>query len=163
MSIPQLAIDRYLRLRHKSDDLFAARREAQEAWMQERTEVGRLEGHIRSAYPNLHIEIDNAGTVTHTEYLPGQLRMAGHAILSDGGRNRKTRMNLEPGTEQNVQLLLAARRRLAQADTRRQHLNETGNGLAQLVEECETALRRRGWRPSGGAEVRGSGIIGVAR
>ena len=66
MSIWQLAIDRYLRLRHKSDDLFAARREAQEAWMHERSEVGRLEGSIRSAYPNLHIEIDDGGTVTTT-------------------------------------------------------------------------------------------------
>jgi hypothetical protein len=163
MDIPQVAIDRFHRLQHKFEDLLAARREAQEAWMRERTEVGRLDSFIRSAYPNLHIEIDDTGTVTHTEYLPGQLRMAGHAILSDGGRNRKTIMKLEPGTEQNVRLLLAARRRLAQADVRRQHLNETGNGLGQLVEECETALRRRGWRPSGGTEVFGSGLIGVAR
>jgi hypothetical protein len=163
MGIPQTAIDRFHRLQHKVDDLLAARREAQEAWMRERSEVGRLDGFIRSAYPNLHVEIDDAGTITHTEHLPGQLRMAGHAILSDGSRNRKTVMRADSGTSQNVQLLLAARRRLAQADARRQHLNETGNGLGQLVEECETALRRRGWRPSGGAEVRGSGIIGVAR
>jgi hypothetical protein len=50
--------------------------------------------------------------------------------------------------------LLAARRRLKQAEAHRQRLNSSGNGLLQLVEACQKELQRRGWAPSGMAEVR---------
>jgi hypothetical protein len=91
MSIPQLAIDRYLRLRHKSDDLFAARREAHEAWMQERGEVGRLDSHIRSLFPSVHVEVDGDGIVSQIEFVPGQPRQVGHAFIPVDGRHRPWR------------------------------------------------------------------------
>jgi hypothetical protein len=164
MPIPQTAIDRYLRLRHKSDDLFAARREAQEAWQHERNEVGRLDGHVQGLFPNRHIEIDAAGNVAQVDILPGQLRWVGISVIPDDGQRRKTALKLDAGTQHAVSLLLAARRRLAQADAHRQRLNATGDGLAQLAEECLQALLHRGWRPSGANMVHGSaGIIGVAR
>jgi hypothetical protein len=163
MPIPQLAIDRYLRLRHKSDDLFAARREAHEAWMHERNEVGRLDSHIRSIFPSLHIEIDDAGNVSQIEFVPGQPRQVGHAFIPVDSRHRKTPLRVDPGVQHTIQLLLAARRRLAQAEAHRQRLSATGDGGAVLAEECLKALQERGWRPSGASEARGFGIVGVAR
>jgi hypothetical protein len=163
MDIPQLAIDRYLRLRQKSDDLFAARREAHEAWMHERNEVGRLDSHVRSLFPSRHIEIDDAGNVSQIEILPGQPRQVGHAFIPVDSRHRKTPLRVDPGLEHTIQLLLAARRRLAQADAHRQRLSATGNGVAVLAEECLKVLQQSGWRASGVSEARGFGIVGVAR
>jgi hypothetical protein len=163
MPIPQLAIDRYLRLRQKSDDLFSARREAQEAWLHERGEVGRLDSHIRSIFPSLHIEIDDAGNVSQIEFVPGQPRQVGHAFIPIDSRHRKTPLRVDPGMQHTLQLLLAARRRLAQAEAHRQRVNATGNGVAALAEECLKALQERGWRPSGASEARGFGIAGVVR
>jgi hypothetical protein len=163
MVIPQLAIDRYLRLRHKSDDLFAARREAQEVWLHERGEVGRLDSHIRSLFPGRHIEIDDAGNVSQIEVMPGQLLQVGSAFLPADSRHRKTPLRIDAGLQHTVQLLLAARRRVAQADAHRQRLSATGDGVAVLAEECLKALRERGWRPSGVSEARGLEIVGVAR
>jgi hypothetical protein len=163
MGIPQLAIDRYLRLRQKSDDLFAARREAQEAWLHEHGEVGRLDSHIRSLFVGRHIEIDDAGNVSQVEFVPGQPHQVGHAFIPVDGRYRRTPLRVDPGVQHTIQLLLAARSRLAQADVHRQRLNAADNGVAVLAEECLKVLQQRGWRSSGGSEVRGSGIIGVAR
>jgi hypothetical protein len=163
MDIPQLAIDRYLSLRQKSDDLFAARREAQEAWLHERSEVGRLDSHVRSLFPGRHIEIDDAGNISQIEFVPGQPIQVGHAFIPADGRRRKTPLRVDPGVQHTIQLLLAARRRVAQADAHRQRLNAAGNGVAVLAEECLKALQERGWRPSGASEARGFGIVGVAR
>jgi hypothetical protein len=162
MGIPQQAIDRYLRLEQKADDLRAARMEAYRVWEHAREEAARLDGSVRSCFPGLHVEIDDDGTVYHTEFRPGQPRMVGHAILRDGDRHHKRVVGIDAGTQQRIQVLLAARRRLSQANEHRQRLDATGHGLSRLVEQCEKALRRRGWTPSGGREMTGSGA-GVAR
>ena len=106
MAIPQLAIDRYLRLRHKSDDLFAARREAQEAWMHERSEVGRLEGSFRSLFPSLHIEIDDAGNITQIEFCPASLAWLGTRSLPVDSRHRKTPLRVDAGTSSTFSFCL---------------------------------------------------------
>jgi hypothetical protein len=157
MSIPQQAIDRYLRLEQKADDLRAARMEAYRAWEHAREEAGRLDGSVKSCFPGLHVEIDDDGTAYRIEFRPGQARFVGHAILRDGDRHHKRVVGIDAGTQQRIQVLLAARRRLAQANSHRQRLEGTGHGLSELVERCQKELRRRGWTPSGSREVTGAG------
>jgi hypothetical protein len=154
MGIPQTAIDRFMMLQGKADALYAARMEAQRAWEHEWNETKRLEGSIRSIYQNQHIEIDAAGQIAIIERLRGNPHIIGYATTFPDDRERRTIMRLDDGTQQRVRLLLAARRRLAQADAHRQRLGSSGNGLLQLVEACQRELQRRGWAPSGTTEVR---------
>jgi hypothetical protein len=154
MGIPQRAVDRFLMLRGKADGLYAARMEAQYAWEREWNEVKRLEGAIRSLYPNQYLEIDAAGQIAVIERLRGNPHILGYATTFPDSRERRTVMKLDAGTQQRVQLLLAGRRRLAQADAHRQRQGASGNGLLQLVEACQKELLRCGWAPSGTPEVR---------
>jgi hypothetical protein len=154
MSIPQTAIDRFMMLRSKADDLYAARLEAQRAWEREWNEVKRVETSIRSLYPNQYIEIDAEGRLAVIQRVFGNPNIVGYVTTFPDSREQRIIMKLDDGTQQRVRLLLATRRRLAQADAHRQWLSTGDNGLLRLVEACEKELRRRGWTPSGLAEVR---------
>jgi hypothetical protein len=154
MGIPQTAIDRFATLRSKADDLYAARMEAQHAWEREWNEVKRVEASIRSLYPNQYIEIDAQGQLAVVQRVFGNPNVVGYVTTFPDSREQRIIMKLDDGTQQRVRLLLATRRRLAQADAHRQRLSASDNGLLRLVEGCEKELRRRGWTPSGMAEVR---------
>jgi hypothetical protein len=154
MGIPQTATDRFLMLRGKADDLYAARIEAQRTWEVEWHETKRIEGVIRSQYPNHYIEIDAEGQLAVIQRVFGNPNIVGYVTTFPDSHERRIIMKLDDGAQRNVKLLLAARRCLAQADAHRQRVNSAGSGLLELVTACEKELRRRGWAPSGMTEVR---------
>jgi hypothetical protein len=128
--------------------------DAQHAWEREWNETKRVEASIRSLYPNQYIEIDEEGRLAIVQRVFGNPNVVGYATTFRDDREQRIIMKLDEGTQQRVRLLLATRRRLAQADAHRQRVNESGSGLLQLVETCQRELQRRGWAPSGMAEVR---------
>jgi hypothetical protein len=146
MDIPEEAVRRLERLRELADAAYAASRDVQARYMDERAEIGRHETDLQRHARGRRLEVEGDDPVPF--YVVEDRRQ--NFSSDPSGRvveiiPRRVPLN-DPAATLAGRLLIEARARAAAAARRREELSGRAQVLGQVVRSCEDFLRHRGWR-----------------